>query len=300
MTTSTQVQRSVDFSHGPTDTDQVTNARRGVLAYLIVVVTLSAVLDSLIVTTRILVPLAVLLMCVPSAASVGVRLARREGFADVSFRFGGRRGLAWLAIGLILPWIVGAVAYGIAWQIGVAEFVLPEQLAGEPNALARVGLLCASWLAGLPTACALAAGEEIGWRGYMLTRLIDGRTPCPVLASGLIWGFWHAPLILAGLYAAGPEPVPSVVLFMFSITAMSFVLARMRLETGSIWPTIACHGAWNLTIQGVFDQFTAGGSALTWTGESGILVAVVAMLIAGASLRLPGPFRARRERIHGH
>jgi hypothetical protein len=42
-----------------------------------------------------------------------------------------------------------------------------------------------------------AAGEEIGWRGYMLTRLVDAGIPRPVLASGLIWGLWHVPVVLA-------------------------------------------------------------------------------------------------------
>ena len=58
-----------------------------------------------------------------------------------------------------------------------------------------------------------AAGEEIGWRGYMLTRLIDAGVPAPVIVSGLIWGLWHVPLIVAGIiYGAHPSPALAVVL----------------------------------------------------------------------------------------
>jgi uncharacterized protein len=46
--------------------------------------------------------------------------------------------------------------------------------------------------------CVSAAGEEIGWRGYMLTRLTEGGIRYPVLASGVIWGLWHVPLIVTG------------------------------------------------------------------------------------------------------
>lgn len=53
-------------------------------------------------------------------------------------------------------------------------------------------------------ACKYTAGEEIGWRGYMLTRLVDSGIKAPILISGLIWGLWHAPLILSGQYASGP------------------------------------------------------------------------------------------------
>src|SRR5947207_6694868 len=57
-------------------------------------------------------------MWMPALASILVRLARREGFADVSFRFGGRR--TWVA--LLLPYAVGLVAYGVAWATGLATF----------------------------------------------------------------------------------------------------------------------------------------------------------------------------------
>ena len=37
--------------------------------------------------------------------------------------------------------------------------------------------------------------EEPGWRGYLLPRLEDGRSPLrATLALGLIWGIWHTPL----------------------------------------------------------------------------------------------------------
>ena len=40
-------------------------------------------------------------------------------------------------------------------------------------------------------------GEEMGWRGYMLTRLIDAEFSRPILISGLIWATWHVPIVIA-------------------------------------------------------------------------------------------------------
>jgi hypothetical protein len=61
-------------------------------------------------------------MWTPAAASVVARLWLHEGFGDVSFRVGGRRG--WKAIGmaLVFPIIIGLVAYGIAWATGLVQF----------------------------------------------------------------------------------------------------------------------------------------------------------------------------------
>ena len=140
-----------------------------------------------------------------------------------------------------------------------------------------------------------AAGEEIGWRGYMLTRLIDAGVPHPVLVSGLIWGLWHVPLILGGVYLAGTPPAVSAFLFMIMATAFSFVFARLRLATGSVWPAIALHSAWNAIIQVPFDKASAGGGATLRLGESGILVAMTMLIAAIVFSHGQWPFRRTPE-----
>ena len=77
--------------------------------------------------------------------------------------------------------------------------------------------------------------------------------------SGLIWGLWHVPLILGGVYLAGPPPLLAAALFMVTATAFSFVFARLRLETSSVWPAVALHAAWNAVIQAAFDPASTGG-----------------------------------------
>ena len=142
-----------------------------------------------------------------------------------------------------------------------------------------------------------AAGEEIGWRGYMLTRLVDARLPRPVLLSGLIWAAWHLPLVLSGQYAAGPWPIVSSLLFTLVVVLFAHVLARLRLESGSIWPAIVCHAAWNAVVVSTFAAFTSGAMAGLWTGESGILtllvmVVVVAPLVRGTRKLRKAPHEA--------
>src|SRR5215216_6074798 len=96
----------------------VASARRGVLAYLLLVTLLSGAVQAVVIGNGQLDHVLVL-MWMPALASILVRLARREGFADVSFRFGGRR--TWVAIMLVilLPDAVGLVAYGLAWATGL-------------------------------------------------------------------------------------------------------------------------------------------------------------------------------------
>jgi membrane protease YdiL (CAAX protease family) len=183
------------------------------------------------------------------------RLVLREGFADVSFRLGGRRGSKAIMLAVIFPTVVGLISYGIAWTTGLVHFSphpigLAARFVGSstpPVVVFMVNLALAVTIMTIFSA-STAAGEEIGWRGYMLTRLIDAGVPRPVLVSGVIWGLWHVPLILGGVYLAGPSPGLSALLWMVVATSLSFVLARLRLETGSIWPAIALHAAWNSVI----------------------------------------------------
>jgi membrane protease YdiL (CAAX protease family) len=195
-------------------------------------------------------------MFTPTVASVIARLTLREGFEDVSFRVGGRRGVQGMLLALVQPVIVGVVAYGFAWSVGLAEFVPPASTAypAVQGAVAPFGLL---FLAEMSVNFVLqligGVGEEIGWRGYMLTRVIDARVPYPVLASGLIWGVWHLPLLLSGLYQAGPNVLLSALLFMVAVTVLAWFYAQLRLASGSIWPAISLHTVWNAIIQEVFD-----------------------------------------------
>ena len=248
------------------------NARRGLTIYFAIVVVLSAAIEGYIIVNPGMDGLIAVLMFVPATASVVARLALREGFSDVSFRFGGQRGLGAVGIALVFPVAVGLVAYGIGWTTGLARFDPPSVGGGLVAPFAIRVMLSLVWV----------SGEEIGWRGYMLTRLIDSGIPRPVLASGLIWALWHVPLVLGGVYAAGLSPALSAILIIVAITSFGYVIARMRLETGSVWPAIVLHTAWNSIIIRGFDLATTGTGAMLWVGESGSLT-MLALLAAAVA-----------------
>jgi membrane protease YdiL (CAAX protease family) len=265
------------------------DARRGLAMYFSFVIAFEIVICTWAIARPQDAQLSIaVLMFTPAVSSIATRLIRREGFGDVSFRLGGRRSLPWYGLALVLPIVVGAVAYGIGWATGLVGF------AGTVGSLtAGIGLILVT---AVPLTCISAAGEEIGWRGYMLTRLIDAGVPRPVLASGLIWGVWHLPMVFAGFYAAGDSRLLSAALLLVSITSTSVVYARMRLETGSVWPVVLAHSAWNMIIQNPFDHAASGPGATLWVGEAGILTAAVLVVTAvlvsrgrWADLRRPPP-----------
>jgi membrane protease YdiL (CAAX protease family) len=277
--------------------DSRLEARRGLAIYFAILVPLSAMLEALMILGNLSWFWA--LMWTPAAASVVARLVLREGFANVSFRLGGRRGWKAVVLALIFPIVVGLISYGIAWMTGLVHFspqpiALAARFVGDtasPVVVFAINLAAAATIVTI-FSVRTAAGEEIGWRGYMLTRLIDAGVPSPVLVSGVIWGLWHVPLILGGVYLAGTPPVLSALLWMVVAASFSFVFARLRLATGSVWPAIALHAAWNSIIQVAFDPASAGAGATLWVGESGILVALT--MIVAAVIFTRGRWTIRR------
>lgn len=225
------------------------------------------------------------LMLSPALAATITRLVFREGFNDVSFQSGGRRTQRAMVVAMITPVVVGCVAYGSAYLLGLVQFVPPMQIAPALSPLAAT-LLLISLNGTLGTLVLLpsSAGEEIGWRGYLLPRLIQIGTPCPLLLTGLIWGAWHLiPLWLVG-YAAGPYPLLATINLLLATLTFGTILAWLRLDTGSIWPSIVAHAAWNAMINGGFAAITTGAAATLWLGESGILVVLAlvgVMLLVG-------------------
>ena len=272
-------------------------ARQGLAIYFVVLIITSGIVEWLIVKNGDPMShhpnLVLVLMWMPALSSAVARLALREGIRDVSFRFGGKAGLRSIGLAVLMPLIVGTVAYGIAWATGLVGFSAitpsPAELAMSPAAarlaaLEPISRFLASVALGATVftvyGCLWTAGEEIGWRGYMLTRLIAAGVPQPLFVSGLIWAVWHFPLILSGAYASGPFPLLSAVLFIFTTTGIALVAGVLRLRSGSVWPAIALHAAWNSIIQNPFDRSSVGPVATLWVGESGVLVAVIT-LIAG-------------------
>jgi uncharacterized protein len=215
----------------------------------------------------------------------------RESPRDISFRWGGWTTTRAALIGTAFPLVAGLIAYGFSWATGLAHFAvndIPQTVFGISMAGSAAMRFCKYLLVSLIVGgfwnCRLALGEEIGWRGYMLTRLMDSGFPAPIFLSGLIWAVWHTPLILSGVYPSVPHSILSIAVFVVDIIASGYVLAWLRVTSGSIWPCVWTHSVWNAIILGPFDGSTTGGGI--WVGEGGLLTTFAAILFAIALYRI--------------
>lgn len=94
-----------------------------------------------------------------------------------------------------------------------------------------------------------AFGEEGGWRGYMMPKLIKimGRGKALII-GGVIWGLWHAPLTCIG-HNFGTDypgfPYVGILKMCIMCTLMGIILTFVTEKSGSVWPAAIMHAVNN-------------------------------------------------------
>ena len=270
--------------------DKIQRAKIGLQLFLSILIITSIILNVVVIITKSM-PLIVVYMFTPALSSILTRIILKEGFQDVSFSLGNLK--IWKGIGfaLLIPMVICGITYCIAWLSGIARFQHPEGgmlepiynilgLQYLPEPFSFIYLVVLSGILGSLLNLIPVLGEEMGWRGYMLTRLVDAEFSRPILISGLIWATWHVPIVIAGLYVEGTSVVLSVLGIYFCIVPFSYITAYLRLNTGSVWPSVIIHTTWNAIIQGPFARASTGYQTEIWVGESGLITAIIILITA--------------------
>ena len=201
-------------------------------------------------------------MWVPALAmALTIRFITHEGFGLANVRFGGWRPYA--TVGLVIPTCF-VVVYGLTWLMGWGQpdwelqhfksvFVaagqdvpqIPSPIVTWP-ALVVVSLFVAPFVNSV-----FAFGEELGWRGYLLPKLIPLGKLRAYLLLGVIWGAWHWPLVLVGFMYPG-HPLAGVVMFTALTTVFGAYVNELTLRHRSSILAGWIHGVFNTQRLGIW------------------------------------------------
>lgn len=160
----------------------------------------------------------------------------------------------------------------------VADFEIGEDLILKKGS---VHLVLAQALLILPTigvavSFLSAIGEEIGWRGFLTSKLKDLSFNKRNLIIGLVWSMWHWPLILFANYASSDKPWVNVICFTIAVTSFSFFLGYLRSRSNSVFPAGLAHAGHNVWMQAVIPVFYKAGPLVPYFGgESGVFCAII-------------------------
>lgn len=199
---------------------------------------------------------------------------------------------------VVLPVFYLGVSYGIYWLISgssrigtlnpVAAAVSVYTTHSDAGAAVVLILIISSVFT--------AAGEELGWRGFLLPQLakLRGETVAIVI-TGVIWGIWHIPIIVAGLYLPGTPLWFKLPVFVLQTVSITAILGILRLRSGSVWPAVLLHASHNFFDQIIFQPLTNNASSTYFVGETGILTLLAMILAAAAAKNYFSPRKAERQ-----
>ena len=223
-------------------------------------------------------------MWVPAIATViTIKLITHEGFAITNFRIGALK--PYLTSALVVP-ACFITTYTLTWLLGLGQ---PDwQLADFRTLLASTGtetstmpssalILPAVFLSSLflgPTINGIFGfGEEFGWRGYLLPKLMPLGKLKAYIIVGVIWGLWHAPLIVVGFNYPG-YPLLGIVGMVVMTTAIGIYINELTLQNRSSILAGWIHGAFNGQAYGIWRILFPNVNPLIggFTGVIGVIV----------------------------
>lgn len=147
------------------------------------------------------------------------------------------------------------IAYGLLWAVlGV------RPLPGDPSVLVWVTLILMAPVNGFVGSVVLGAGplgEEPGWRGYALDRLLEARSDWAASGIlGLIWALWHLP-IMVGIpeWRAGVTLPVFLPTYAIGVVALAYAFTKVwRWSRGSLFLVIWFHGIVNFSANYAVDR----------------------------------------------
>jgi membrane protease YdiL (CAAX protease family) len=174
---------------------------------------------------------------------------------------------------------VGVGWHNYRWVLGVLAIVTAPPLLFSMLAFDQtddapgVGTLAWFLLAFFVYEMLTSATEEIGWRGYLLEKLLPGRDFWDAgWLLGWVWAAWHLPVLLFIFLQQGMihvQIIGSAAGFAMGIVAMSIFHAWFYERTKSVFLNMVIHAAFNtipLTIVLLYQESPAAVAAnlLLW------------------------------------
>jgi len=221
----------------------------------------------------------------PTVAGLWVT-ARKEGRPGVRrlvrSLFEWRVSLRWYLLVFAFPPVVTAISL-FSFDAGAFR---------ELDAVSALGAIPIAYLIALPFG---PLGEEIGWRGYALPRLLPryGAVRASLLI-GVIWTFWHVPMMLWSPGAAIPSVMGfsalAVAVYLIQITSETVLMTWLFLRTrGSLLLAVLAHLTFNTAESVVFGGLPDPAPEV----ERSVYLISVTLLAAAA---LAAMWHVRKER----
>lgn len=236
-------------------------------------------------------------MMIPAFSVVLTRLVTREGFSNHKISFSLKNGkgkyylLAWfLPVVLVLA---GALIYFLVfpeqfdWNMSYYINQLAENgtnVTADAFRTTIISQTITGVILGPVLNCIPCFGEEWGWRGYLLPKLLKVMPlGAATVVDGVIWGLWHLPLIIAGKnygFEYSGYPYSGIGMMVVFCVFIGIVFSYLSIKADSCIPAVLAHGAMN-AVASIGIVFTSdGGLSLLGPSITGIISMIPTIITA--------------------
>lgn len=228
-------------------------------------------------------------MFFPGISSLIVRRLKGEGLEDAGLKWGPRRLYlqAYLLIIAIFIAAYGLTALFLArpdfslsafgHRYGIAQ---PSSPGAVLLAVAIATITIAPVINSIP-----AFGEELGWRGYLLPRLLPLGKTRALAISGIIWGLWHMPFVILLGFHYPEHRLVGALFFTAIVMLLGIYIGHLRLASGSTILAAFAHGMFNSQFYGVWQLIFPDVDPLIG-GITGIMGMLVLLPVVAQILRI--------------
>ena len=218
-------------------------------------------------------------MLIPLLAVIFTQLIFKEPVlkgVGINFKINRWWWIGWLLMPLVALAVLGVTLLlpGAKWtpDSPMAQAALQSMPAGV-GVWGVIGIsLLSGLLAGITLNAVFAFGEEVAWRGFLMKEFKGKKFLSASLWIGVIWGFWHSPLILNG-HNYPQHPVLGVFLMVVLCLLLTPMLMYFRKKGGSVVVAAIVHGTFN-AVAGVTALVVTPANDLLYgaAGLAGMLV----------------------------
>ena len=228
-------------------------------------------------------------MLIPLLAVIFTQLIFKEPVLKglgISFKFN-----RWWWIGWLLMPVIAMLTLGVTLLMPGARWtpdseMVQQSLQNMPEGIGVWGLIGISILsglfAGITINALIAFGEEIAWRGFLMKEFQGKKFLSAVLWIGVIWGLWHAPLILNG-HNYPQHPVAGVFMMVILCILLSTLLMYFRKKSGSVIVAAIIHGTIN-AVAGISAIVVTPANDLLYGAEG--VAGMIVLLVVNTCLYL--------------
>ena len=214
-----------------------------------------------------------------------------EGFSHLVKSLGLRLGKKrYMFIYPMFMFIIVIFTYFVTYLISPETFISISELPGVlselsigfgtmPVVLQVISIFVLNSVLGSIITLPVILGEEIGWRTFLYPKLEKLYRKPGLLIGGVIWGIWHAPMILMGHNYPSAPFFGIFTMILFSIP-MGIILYYFYRKSGSIITVALCHGVLNQTASTVMIFVKENTFHPIFHGATGLIGIMVFVIIA--------------------